>query len=263
MAAARSNAKRAMKLISWNVNGIRSVLRKGFLDFLAARRPDVLCLQETRAAPADVGGLRLPGYLQYWNAAAKRGYAGTAIFTRPRPMAVTPGLGMARHDREGRVLTAEYRTFYLVNVYTPNSKRDLSRLAYREAWDRAFFRYLKRLEKKKPVVFCGDLNVAHEEIDLTYPKANRKNHGFTDEERRGFRRLVQGGFMDTFREFHKEGGHYTWWSRMHNARKRNIGWRIDYFGISAALRPKLRAAGILAGVRGSDHAPVTAEISVR
>ena len=244
-----------IKLISWNVNGLRSVLGKGFLKFVAAEDPDVLCLQETKAQPADVS-LDLPQYHAHWNSAERKGYSGTALFTKIKPVHVTFGLGAAEHDKEGRVITAEYADFFLVNVYTPNSKRDLSRLGYREKWDRDFLACFKKLEKKKPVVFCGDLNVAHQEIDLTNPKANVKNHGFTPEERAGFDQIVKAGFIDTFREFHKEGGHYTWWSQFANCRKRNIGWRIDYFLISSGLRPRVKDAFILPGVLGSDHSPV-------
>ncbi len=243
-------------LISWNVNGIRAILKKGFADFLKEFHPDILCLQETKAAPSDVD-LVLDGYTPFWNAAKKRGYAGTLILTRIPPLKVIYGLGIDKHDQEGRVITAEYDDFFLVNVYTPNSKRSLERLPYRQLeWDVDFLKHLRNLEKKKPVIFCGDLNVAHQEIDLTYPKANRRNHGFTDEERAGFDNLVKAGFIDTFREFCTEGGHYSWWSQMHRARERNIGWRIDYFLISPALRPRLKSADILSSVMGSDHCPV-------
>jgi len=249
-----------VKLISWNVNGLRAVLRKNFLDYLDAEKPDVLCLQEIKAGPNDVEQLWPVAYTTYWNTAAKKGYAGTAIFTRTRPLNVTGGIGIAGHDTEGRVLTAEFADFFLVNVYVPNSQRELTRLAYRQQWDRDFRRYLKKLERRKPVIFCGDLNVAHTEIDLANPKANVQNHGFTPEERAGFRALVKAGFLDTFREFEPGGGHYTWWSPITDARKRNIGWRIDYFLISAALRPRLRRAFIRADVMGSDHCPVGIEI---
>jgi exodeoxyribonuclease-3 len=251
-----------VKLISWNVNGLRAVLRKNFLDYLDAEKPHILCLQETKAGPNDVEQLWPAAYTTYWNTAKKKGYAGTAIFTKTRPLNVTYGIGIAEHDNEGRVLTAEYPDFVLVNVYVPNSQRELSRLPYRRRWDRAFLRYLKKLEKKKPVIFCGDLNVAHAEIDLTNPKANVKNHGFTPEERAGFTALVKAGFLDTFREFQTDGGHYTWWSPMPGVRSRNVGWRIDYFLISAALRPGLKRAFIRADVQGSDHCPVGIEISV-
>lgn len=249
-----------VKLISWNVNGFRSVLRKNFLSYLAQEKPDILCLQEIKCRPDDVEPLWPARYLAHWNPAAKKGYAGTAILTRTQPVNVRVHRGVAEHDQEGRVLTAEYADFFLVNVYVPNSKRDLSRLPYRQKWDRDFLRYLKRLEKKKPVVFCGDLNVAHNEIDLTHPKANVKNHGFTPEERSGFDSLVRAGFVDTFREFEKSGGHYTWWSTMSDARSRNVGWRIDYFLISATLRPRLKKAFIRSDVLGSDHCPVGIEI---
>lgn len=251
-----------MKLISWNVNGIRSVLKKGaLLDLIKKEKPDILCLQETKAQSEDCDGFLPDGCHAYWNSALKKGYAGTAILTGKKPLGVTCGMGVAEHDGEGRVMTAEYPEFYLVNVYTPNSKRDLSRLGYRQKWDRDFLAYLKKLEKKKPVIFCGDLNVAHQEIDLTYPKANVKNHGFTPEERAGFDRIVQAGFIDTFREFTKEGGHYTWWSQMGNCRQKNIGWRIDYFCISKALRPRLKSAKILREVFGSDHCSVAIELA--
>jgi exodeoxyribonuclease-3 len=245
-----------MKFISWNVNGIRSVLSKGFLPFVAEYDPDILCLQETRIH-TSVTNLELSRYDAYWNAAEKKGYAGTAVLTKTKPLGVTYGVGIPKHDREGRVITCEFPDFYLVNVYTPNSKRDLSRLEYRtNEWDADFLAYLKALERKKPVLFCGDLNVAHKEIDLTNPEANRHNHGFTDEERVGFDRIVQAGFLDTFREFHHEGGHYTWWSQLNNCRQRNVGWRIDYFCISPALRPRLKDSFILPHVMGSDHCPI-------
>jgi len=250
----------AVKLISWNVNGLRAVLRKNFLDYLAEEGPDVLCLQETKCTPDDVEQLWTAAYTTYWNSAEKKGYAGTAIFTRQRPLKISTGIGLAAHDREGRVVTAEFADFFLVNVYVPNSQRELTRLAYRQEWDRDFLRYLKKLEKKKPVIFCGDLNVAHTEIDLANPKANVHNHGFTPEERAGFSALVKAGFVDTFREFEPGAGHYTWWSPMGGARSRNVGWRIDYFLISAVLRPRLKRAFIRAGVPGSDHCPVGIEI---
>jgi exodeoxyribonuclease-3 len=249
-----------MKLVSWNVNGLRAVLQKNFLEYLDEEKPDVLCLQETRAGPNDVEQLWPAAYTTYWNVADKKGYAGTAIFTRRRPQQITRGIGKPEHDHEGRVLTAEYAGFFLVNVYAPNSQRELTRLAYRQRWDRAFLRYLKRLEAKQPVIFCGDLNVAHTELDLANPKANVHNHGFTPEERAGFKAFVRAGFLDTFREFEPGGGHYTWWSPMAGARARNVGWRIDYFLVSAALRPRLRRAFIRSDVSGSDHCPVGIEI---
>ena len=249
-----------MKLISWNVNGLRAVLRKNFLNYLAAENPDILCLQETKASPDQVEQLWPAAYTTCWNTAEQRGYSGTAIFTKTRPLKVSCGIGMAEHDREGRVLTAEFTQFFLVNVYVPNSQRELTRLAYRQQWDRDFLRHLKKLERRKPVVFCGDLNVAHTELDLTNPKANVHNHGFTPEERAGFSAFVRAGFVDTFREFEKSGGHYTWWSQMTGARSRNVGWRIDYFLISAVLRPRLKRAFICPEVMGSDHCPVGIEL---
>jgi exodeoxyribonuclease-3 len=264
-----------MKLISWNVNGLRAVLKKNFLEFLDAEQPDILCLQETKCTPDDVEQLWPRHYTTYWNCAKKRGYAGTAIFvkdrggdslspqpkTRTHPLNVAPHIGIVEHDQEGRVLTAETDDFYLVNVYVPNSKRDLSRLAYRQKWDRDFLAYLKNLEKKKPVIFCGDLNVAHTEIDLANPKANVRNHGFTIEERNGFTAFVNAGFLDTFRQFEPGGRHYTWWSVFGGARSRNVGWRLDYFLISQSLRPRLKRACILPKILGSDHCPVEIEIA--
>src|SRR5579871_3976001 len=249
-----------MKLISWNVNGLRAVLKKNFLEFLEAEKPDVLCLQETKCTPEDVEQLWPQHYTTYWNSAEKKGYAGTAIFTMERPAKVTPHIGITDHDKEGRVLTAEYADFFLVNVYVPNSKRELERLPYRQVWDKDFLGYLKKLEKKKPVIFCGDLNVAHAEIDLARPKDNVRNHGFTIEERNGFTAFVNAGFLDTFREFEKGGGHYSWWSQMGGARKRNVGWRIDYFLVSKAFRPRLKKAYILPHITGSDHCPVVIEL---
>ncbi|HEX3797380.1 MAG TPA: exodeoxyribonuclease III [Verrucomicrobiae bacterium] len=249
-----------MKIISWNVNGIRAVLRKNFLEYLAGEAPDILCLQETKATADDVEQLWPSTYTTYWNSAQKKGYAGTAIFTLHRPLKVTLGIGVDEHDAEGRVLTAEYPDFYLVNVYVPNSKRDLARLPYRQKWDVDFLKYLKKLERKKPVIFCGDLNVAHTEIDLTHPKPNVRNHGFTIEERTGFSAFVEAGFLDTFRQFEPGGGHYTWWSQMSNARARNVGWRIDYFLMSKSLKPRLKRAFIHPHILGSDHCPVGIEL---
>ncbi len=249
-----------MKLISWNVNGLRAVLRKNFLEFLAAESPDILCLQETKARPEDVPPVWPGHYSTYWNSAVKKGYSGTAIFTRVPPLHVTTGITVADHDNEGRVVTAEFSDFHVVNVYTPNSQRELTRLDYRQQWDRDFLKYLKKLERKKPVIFCGDLNVAHTEIDLTNPKSNVRNHGFTIEERDGFSALIKAGFIDTFREFEPGGGHYTWWSPMMNARSRNVGWRIDYVLISASLRPRLQRAFIQPQILGSDHCPVGIEL---
>jgi len=250
-----------VKLISWNVNGLRAVLKKNFLEFLATEQPDILCLQETKCTPDQVEPLWPASYATFWNCAEKKGYSGTAIFTKARPLKVTPHVGIVEHDREGRVLTAEYKEFFLVNVYTPNSKRELERLPYRQVWDKDFLAYLKKLEKQKPVIFCGDLNVAHTEIDLANPKANVRNHGFTIEERSGFTAFVNAGFVDTFREFETGGGHYSWWSPMSGARSRNVGWRIDYFLISKSLRPQLKKAFIRPAVLGSDHCPVGIELA--
>jgi exodeoxyribonuclease-3 len=251
-----------VKVISWNVNGLRSILGKGFRNYLDEEKPDVLCLQEIRCRPDDVEKVWPATYTATFHSAEKAGYAGTAIFCKNPALKVTPYLDIVDRepDKEGRVLTAEFADFFLVNVYVPNAKRDLSRLPFRQEWDRGFLRYLKRLEKQKPVIFCGDLNVAHTEIDLANPKANVHNHGFTPEERAGFDAFVQADLLDTFRQFEKAGGHYTWWSPMGSARARNIGWRLDYFLISAALRPRLKKAFIRPDVRGSDHCPVGIEI---
>jgi exodeoxyribonuclease-3 len=251
----------AVKLISWNVNGLRSVLRKGLLDYLKKEKPDVLCLQETKCRPDDIEEAWPSGYVSYWNPAVKAGYAGTAMLCKHKPLSVAPHVEIMGKDDEGRILTAEFPDFFVVDVYVPNSKRDLSRLEYRQKWDLEFRRYLKKLEKTKPVIFCGDLNVAHTEIDLANPKSNVKNHGFTPEERAGFAALLKAGMIDTFREFEKGGGHYSWWSPMGTARARNIGWRIDYFLLSASLRPRLRKAFIRPNVRGSDHCPVGIELA--
>jgi exodeoxyribonuclease III len=245
-----------MKIISWNVNGLRAILKRNFLEFLDTEKPDILCLQETKCADEDVERVWHKKYSVFWNCAEKKGYAGTCILTRHKPLKVTCGIDRADHDREGRVLTAEFPDFFLVNVYVPNSKRELTRLAYRQEWDRDFLAYLKKLERKKPVIFCGDFNVAHTALDLARPKGNERNHGFTIEERTGFQAFVDAGFLDSFREFEKAGGHYTWWSQMHGARSRNIGWRIDYFLLSSAFRPRLRSAFILPHILGSDHCPV-------
>ncbi len=249
-----------MKILSWNVNGLRAILRKNFVPFLQAEAPEIICLQETKLGPDPILPEWGTEYSAYWNLAERKGYSGTAILSKPRPLAVTLGIGKPEHDSEGRVLTAEYPGFFLVNVYVPNTKRDLSRLAYREGWDRDFLSYLKKLERTKPVVMCGDLNVAHTELDLARPKQNTRTHGFTAEERAGFSALVEAGFLDTFREFETAGGHYTWWSQMSGARSRNIGWRIDYFLISPSLRPRLRSAFIRSEIPGSDHCPIGIEL---
>lgn len=249
-----------MKIISWNVNGIRAALRKGFVDFLKEHDPDIICIQETKAPKGPVL-IDAGGYHLYWNHAEKAGYSGTLIMSKKEALSVQNGLGKKEHDQEGRVITVELKDYYLVNVYTPNTKRDLSRLPYRyKEWDVLFLKHVKALEKKKPVIFCGDLNVAHTEIDLARPKGNENTHGFTKEEREGFDNIIKTGFVDTFREFEKEGGHYSWWSQMSNCRARNIGWRIDYFLVSPALRKKLKTASILKDVMGSDHCPVQIEL---
>ena len=250
-----------MRLLSWNVNGIRAALKNGFLKFVKEHNPDMLCVQETKVPRGGINLIELNSCEQFWNNAKKPGYAGTAIFSKVKPIKATCGIGLAKHDQEGRVITTELEDFFLVNVYVPNSQRTLDRLPYRtKEWDVDFLKYLKKLEKTKPVIFCGDMNVAHKEIDLTFPKANVKNHGFTPEERAGMDNIVKSGFIDTFRHFHKDGSHYTWWSQMGNCRKRNIGWRIDYFLISPHLLPKLKSAFILKNVMGSDHCPVGIEL---
>ncbi len=251
-----------MKLISWNVNGLRSALRKNFLEYLDAEAPEVLCVQESRCTPEDVEQLWPAAYATYWHMAEKKGYSGTVVFTKTRPLRIQKGMGIDRHDHEGRVLTAEYERFQLVNAYVPNSQRELTRLPYRQEWDRDFLAFLKQLERTKPVVVCGDFNVAHTELDLANPKANVHNHGFTPEERAGFQSFIDAGLVDTFREFEKRGGYYSWWSPMAGARARNVGWRIDYFLISAALRPRLKRAFIQPAVMGSDHCPVGIEMDI-
>lgn len=260
-----------MKLYSWNVNGIRSVLRKGtFQQFIADHQPDILCLQETKAERGQIE-IDLTGYHEYWHSAVKKGYSGTAVFSRDEPLAVINGFPASFTERfnfadelerdaasEGRVITAEYPDFYVVTVYTPNAKEDLSRLALRaEHWDPAFLAYCKELEKKKPVIFCGDLNVAHTELDLANPKPNRGKKGFTDEERAGFQAFIDAGFIDTLRLFREGNGHYTWWSHFAKARERNVGWRIDYVLVSAVLRDRIQAADIHPDIMGSDHCPVS------
>ncbi len=252
-----------MKLISWNVNGIRAALKKGLDVFFQEADADILCLQETKAREEQVTDLFFAaGYRAFWNSAEKPGYSGTAVFTRLPVVGVTHGIGHRDHDREGRVLNLEFRDFFVVNVYTPNSQRDLARLGYRtREWDPAFRNHLLQLEQRKPVIFCGDLNVAHQEIDLANPRQNVRNAGFTVEERNEFRRLLEVGYVDTFREFEKGPGHYSWWSLMAGARARNVGWRIDYVGISHRLRPALKEAFILPKVMGSDHCPVGAVLT--
>lgn len=245
-----------MKFISWNVNGIRACVQKRFLDFFQEADADIFCIQETKIQEGQLD-LDLPGYHQYWNYAVRKGYSGTAVFTKREPISVQYGIGIEEHDQEGRVITLEFEDFYFVTVYTPNSQSELARLDYRMQWETDFLKYLKRLEEKKPLVFCGDLNVAAEEIDLKNPKTNRKNAGFTDEERDKFRTLKASGFIDTFRYFYPDQeGIYSWWSYRFSARKKNAGWRIDYFIVSEVLKDRLEDAKILTEIMGSDHCPV-------
>ncbi len=245
-----------VKMVSWNVNGLRACMGKGFLDYFRGADADVFCLQETKLQAGQIK-LDLPGYHQYWNYAEKKGYSGTALFTKEEPISVSYGLGIEEHDHEGRVITAEYPGYYVVTCYTPNSQDKLARLAYRMVWEDAWLAYLKKLEEEKPVVFCGDFNVAHTEIDLKNPKANRRNAGFTDEERGKFTKLLDAGFIDTWRYFHPDvEGVYSWWSYRFKARERNAGWRIDYFCVSKGLKKRLAGAGICTDILGSDHCPV-------
>ena len=251
-----------MKLISWNVNGLRACVQKGFLDIFKELDADMFCIQESKLQEGQIS-LELEGYHQYWNYAIKKGYSGTAIFTRREPMSVAYGIGIEEHDQEGRVITLEFAEFYLVTVYTPNSQSELARLDYRMRWEDAFLSYLKGLEEKKPIVFCGDLNVAHKEIDLKNPKTNRKNAGFTDEERGKFSTLLGQGFIDTYRYFYPDQeGIYSWWSYRFQARKKNAGWRIDYFCVSESLKEKLVDAKIHTEIMGSDHCPVELDIDL-
>ncbi len=246
-----------MKLISWNVNGLRACVGKGFFDFLKGEDPDIICLQEIKMNK-EQADFSFDNYFDFWNSAERKGYSGTLILSKEEPISVTYGIGIEEHDQEGRVITAEYNDYYLVNVYTPNSKDGLARIDYRMIWEDEFRAYLKSLEKSKPVIVCGDLNVAHNEIDLKNPKTNRKNAGFSDEERGKFRELLDAGFIDTFRNFYPDlEGAYSWWSYRFNARKNNSGWRIDYFLTSKSLKSRLNDAQILSQVMGSDHCPVT------
>jgi len=249
-----------MQLISWNVNGLRAVLKKNFLEYLEDQAPDVLCLQETKCRAEDVDQLWPGGYTPFFHSAEKKGYSGTAIFTKKRPENVTRGIGKKEHDAEGRVLTAEFKDFFLVNVYVPNAQNELRRIEYRQKWDKAFLTYLRNLEKSKPVITCGDFNVAHQEIDLARPKANVRNAGFSPEERAGFGKFIKAGFIDTFREFETGPAHYSWWSYRAGVRQKNIGWRIDYFLISQSLRSRLKKAFIQPDIMGSDHCPVGIEL---
>lgn len=249
-----------MKLISWNVNGIRACVQKGFMDSFNELDADVFCIQESKLSEGQLV-LDMPGYHQYWNYAQKKGYSGTAVFTKKEPLNVSYGLGIEEHDNEGRVITLEYDTFYLVTVYTPNSQSELKRLEYRMKWEDDFKAYLKRLEENKPVIVCGDLNVAHQEIDLKNPKTNRMNAGFTDEERQKMTELLDSGFIDTFRYFYPDRTDiYSWWSYRFSARQKNAGWRIDYFLVSESLKDKLTGADIHTEILGSDHCPVELDI---
>ena len=249
------------KLISWNVNGLRACLNKGFLDFFQAAQADAFCLQETKLQPHQIE-LDLPGYHLYWNSAEKKGYSGTALFTREEPLSVSYGIGSPDHDREGRSITAEFDDFFLVTCYTPNAQRDLARLGWRMEWEDELRSYLKGLEGRKPVILCGDLNVAHEEIDLKNPKPNRGNAGFTDEERAKMTQLLQAGFVDTFRYFYPDRtGAYSWWSYLYHARENNAGWRIDYFLASESLKGRLADSVIHSEVYGSDHCPIELDLN--
>lgn len=249
-----------MKLISWNVNGIRACVNKGFIEFFKDIKADILCIQETKCQPDQIE-LEFDGYKSYWNSAERKGYSGTAIFTKKKPIAVTCGIGIEEHDKEGRILTLEFEDFYLVNNYTPNAKRGLERLDYRQIWEDEIRKYLLKLKEVKPVIMCGDLNVAHKEIDLRNPKSNRGNAGFTDEEREKMTQLLEAGFTDSFRYLYpdKENA-YSWWSYMGRAREKNVGWRIDYFIVSDDMKHKIKEATIYPEIMGSDHCPVGIEI---
>lgn len=251
-----------MRFINWNVNGIRAALGKGFGKFFEREAPDFLCLQEIKCSEGQVQ-IDAPGYFQYWNYAVRKGYSGTAVFARYEPVGVAYGIGVPEHDGEGRVITLEYDSFYLVTVYTPNSGRGLDRLSYRMEWEDAFREYVGKLSKVKPVIMCGDLNVAHKEIDLKNPKTNRKNAGFTDEERAKFTELLDSGFVDTYRHLYPDTADaYTWWSYFAKAREKNVGWRIDYFVVSESLRGAIKEAGMMPDVFGSDHCPVFVDLDI-
>ena len=251
-----------MKLISWNVNGIRACIKKGFEDFFSEIDADIFCIQETKCQEGQVD-LEFKGYKSFWNSAERKGYSGTAIFTKTEPLNVSYGIGVEEHDKEGRVITLEYEKFYIVNIYTPNSKRELERLDYRVVWEDEVRKYLLKLNKTKPVIMCGDLNVAHKEIDLKNPKTNRHNAGFTDEERNKMTQLLSSGFTDSFRYLYpnKENA-YSWWSYMGRAREKNVGWRIDYFIVSKDINKSIKEAKIYADILGSDHCPVGLEIKI-
>lgn len=252
-----------MKLISWNVNGIRACITKGFKEFFKTANADIFCIQETKCQEGQIE-LEFEGYKSYWNSAEKKGYSGTAIFTKKEPLNVTYGIGIEEHDKEGRVITLEYEKFYMVNIYTPNSKRELERLEYRQVWEDEIRKYLLQLNKTKPVIMCGDLNVAHKEIDLKNPKTNHKSAGFTDEERNKMTELLQAGFTDSFRHLYPTKENiYSWWSYMRKAREKNVGWRIDYFIVSKDIESKIKEAKIDTEILGSDHCPVELEIDIK
>ena len=249
-----------MKLISWNVNGIRACLTKGFEDIFKKLDADIFCIQETKCQPEQIE-LEFEGYTSYWNSAEKKGYSGTAIFTKQKPINVTYGIGIEEHDKEGRVITLEFEKFYMVDIYTPNSKRELERLEYRQIWEDEIRKYLLKLNETKPVIMCGDLNVAHKEIDLKNPKTNRHNAGFTDEERQKMTELLDAGFTDSFRYLYPDKDNaYSWWSYMGHAREKNVGWRIDYFIVSKSIENQIKEAKIYPEIMGSDHCPVGLEI---
>ena len=251
-----------MKLISWNVNGIRACINKGFKDFFNEIDADIFCIQETKCQKDQID-LEFKGYTSYWNSAEKKGYSGTAIFTKQKPISVTYGIGIEEHDKEGRVITLEFEKFYMINIYTPNSKRELERLEYRQIWEDEIRKYMLKLNKNKPVIMCGDLNVAHKEIDLKNPKTNRHNAGFTDEERNKMTELLDAGFVDTFRVLYPEKENaYSWWSYMGHAREKNVGWRIDYFIVSKSIENCIKEAKIHSEIFGSDHCPVELEINI-
>ena len=251
-----------MKLISWNVNGIRACINKGFKDFFNEIDADIFCIQETKCQKNQID-LEFKGYTSYWNSAEKKGYSGTAIFTKQKPISVTYGIGIEEHDKEGRVITLEFEKFYMINIYTPNSKRELERLEYRQIWEDEIRKYMLKLNENKPVIMCGDLNVAHKEIDLKNPKTNRHNAGFTDEERNKMTELLDAGFVDTFRVLYPEKENaYSWWSYMGHAREKNVGWRIDYFIVSKSIENCIKEAKIHSEILGSDHCPVGLEIDI-
>ncbi len=249
-----------MKIVTWNVNGLRACITKGFNDFFKEIDADIFCIQETKMQDEQAEEIQFDGYYRYMNSAVKKGYAGTMVFSKIEPISVTYGLGIEEHDQEGRIITLEYDNFYLVNCYTPNSKRELERLEYRMRWEDEMLKYFKKLEERKPVVYCGDLNVAHEEIDIKNPQTNHFSAGFTDDEREKMTRLLASGFIDTFRYLYPDKVEYSWWSYMRNAREKNIGWRLDYFIVSEALKDKIKDTKIYTQVLGSDHCPVSLDL---